>query len=364
MFNEESQVYFFPKPNDLINQLSPEQIKIIMEDLGADRHEEFSDHLIFPTICHNEDSSEASLKLYYYFDSKLFFCFTECNRSYTIVQLVEHIRECEEKEAIKYIYDLIGGTLIVPKNNFKYYSIKEKFMRQLGLVELKEYNKNVLESFYKIPYDKWLQEGMKWNVLLNDFNIRLYPDKEEIVIPHLDYKGRLIGIRVRNLKYATDPSIPKYGPLAYEDIVYKHPLGLNLYGAYENKIGIASSKHAIVFEGEKSVILHKTYFGDASNAVAICVSYFSKSQLDILIKVFKVNHITIALDKEFVNYNSPKANAYFSKLWEMGREYENYARIDFIIDKKGLLNEKDSPIDKGKDIFNFLYNMKVRVGGT
>ena len=37
-----------------------------METLGADDYVEKPGYVIFPTICHNEDSEEASMKLYYY----------------------------------------------------------------------------------------------------------------------------------------------------------------------------------------------------------------------------------------------------------------------------------------------------------
>ena len=34
--------------------------------------------LIMPTICHNENIEEASWKLYYYKNTHMFYCYTEC----------------------------------------------------------------------------------------------------------------------------------------------------------------------------------------------------------------------------------------------------------------------------------------------
>ena len=48
-----------------------------MTDLGADRYIEKDNYIIFPTICHNINSAEASMKLYYYKDNKFFYCYTE-----------------------------------------------------------------------------------------------------------------------------------------------------------------------------------------------------------------------------------------------------------------------------------------------
>ena len=51
---------------ELAKSLSDEQIIEIMTSLGADRYEQTHNAIIFPTICHNADADEASMKLYYY----------------------------------------------------------------------------------------------------------------------------------------------------------------------------------------------------------------------------------------------------------------------------------------------------------
>ena len=51
---------------EIIEKITPESIIELMTRLGADRYEETENAIIFPTICHNIDSAEASMKLYYY----------------------------------------------------------------------------------------------------------------------------------------------------------------------------------------------------------------------------------------------------------------------------------------------------------
>ena len=58
----------------LVENLTDENVIDIVTKLGADRYVDRSDFILFPTICHNEVSEEASMKLYYYKDTKLFHC--------------------------------------------------------------------------------------------------------------------------------------------------------------------------------------------------------------------------------------------------------------------------------------------------
>ena len=60
----------------IIEELEPEKIKELLYTLGAEQVIEKPGHFITNTICHNEEG--GSLKLYYYFNSHLFTCFTEC----------------------------------------------------------------------------------------------------------------------------------------------------------------------------------------------------------------------------------------------------------------------------------------------
>ena len=50
--------------NKLLNDLSSEDIINIVLSLGADRYQEQSDAIIFPTICHHKAAEDASMKLY------------------------------------------------------------------------------------------------------------------------------------------------------------------------------------------------------------------------------------------------------------------------------------------------------------
>ena len=64
--------------NNLIQNIDEEKIILLMQKLGADRYEVKDRYIVFPTICHNPDASDANMKLYFMRDNKFFSCWTEC----------------------------------------------------------------------------------------------------------------------------------------------------------------------------------------------------------------------------------------------------------------------------------------------
>ena len=56
----------------IVEQLDTQRVIQLMQTLGAEDYIEKPGYVIFPTICHNEDSSDASMKLYYYENSHIF----------------------------------------------------------------------------------------------------------------------------------------------------------------------------------------------------------------------------------------------------------------------------------------------------
>lgn len=96
--------------NEVRLNLTNEQIITIMASLGAVEYKEDDKALIFRTICHNVDISEASFKLYYYKDTKLFHCYSGCGDTFNIYELIRRyyeIRGIEKSfyEIFSMIYD-------------------------------------------------------------------------------------------------------------------------------------------------------------------------------------------------------------------------------------------------------------------
>lgn len=108
--------------DELKKQLDSNEIINIIKTLIPDlRYEETSSYLILPTICHNQNPDDASMKLYYYFNTHLFFCYTECNASFDIYELVKKILDLRDMPS-----DFTEVFNIITRNTDKIYSLNDE----------------------------------------------------------------------------------------------------------------------------------------------------------------------------------------------------------------------------------------------
>lgn len=352
----------------LQQNLTPEQIIEICSALGADRYEERNNYIIFPTICHNLDISNASMKLYYYKDDYRFHCYTECSDTFNIYELIKRIFElkCYNEGNFNFsdILNFLKSTINFDYSNDyalddkKYVSHLGKYKKKQRTIELPKYNHNLINLFEQYYPIEWLQEGITENSM-DRYNIRYSISQNKIVIPHYDINGELIGLRGRALNEKEIEYYGKYMPLLIEGKWYAHQLSQNLYGLNISKKYIAKKHIVFIFEAEKSCMLYDGYFNE-NLSVAVCGSNFNKAQLDILLKNFKINEMVICFDKEYTNAATKEGQIYFKKLWDLCDKYSQYCNMSFLFDRENLLREKDSPIDRGKDIFLNLYNKRVK----
>ena len=73
--------------DEIKQQLTIEQIENLVAELGGEPQKS-GDILICRTICHGG----ASHKLYYYSNTQLFRCYTECNDTFDIFDLVRKVK--------------------------------------------------------------------------------------------------------------------------------------------------------------------------------------------------------------------------------------------------------------------------------
>lgn len=188
------------------------------------------------------------------------------------------------------------------------------------------------------------------------FNIRYSIAENKIIIPHYNINNELVGIRGRALNPEEIDLYGKYRPVTVENILYSHPLSLNLYGLNYTQKNIKKNGYAFLFEAEKSIMQLESFSIDNCGA-AVCGSNFNKYQLQILLKSCYPKEIIICFDKE----NNTKDDKYFNKLWKIGEKYSNYCNFSFIYDREGLLGLKNSPTDQGEEIFKELLRKRVMV---
>lgn len=353
---------------DIIESITLDDVKNFLESLGVDQIivNEDKQYLICPTICHNPLGEEASMKLYWYQNHKLFRCYTECNEAMSIFTLYQKFMELNEhpvsdNEAKLYVQNCLKHLVkasIQPRTNYSIDASKYKFSAHIP--ELQEYPKEILSYFIKYHHPSWLKDGITSDVM-DKFQIRFSLGENKIIIPHFDINGRLIGIRGRALEENEIKEGGKYRPIQIGNILYSHPLQFNLYGIYEHQNGIRKRKSAIIVEAEKSVMLDDGYYDSLANTVACCGSTFNKYHISLLTNILGANEIVIALDKEYETWNDDKAKKYRNKIETMCKRYKNQASFSYIWDFNNLLKEKDSPFDRGKEIFEELYKNRVKV---
>ena len=227
----------------IIDNLSIESVKELMKKLGADRYIEKENYIIFPTICHNTDVSQASMKLYFYKDTKLFVCYTE-DQNMSIFKLLKTYYKNRQIEYDWY-EDIYNVVLNCSNFQFKedfdtvdYQSLKDRYRIKKKQIELEKYPSGILDIFMKNYPVEWLNDGITKQAM-DKYNIKYSVSQNKIIIPHYDANGNLVGIRGRALNEWEVENIGKYMPVQIEGKWYKHPLSLNLFGLNYNKENIA-----------------------------------------------------------------------------------------------------------------------------
>ena len=352
---------------NLREQLTDEQIKEILAQYDVEPvfGMETDKAIVFPTCCHNLTGGKP--KLYYYKNSKLFRCFTECASVFDIFTLLQKMHELRGKPiTLAQAIELCGlsgtasqgGFLQLKDKNLRDYQIMIRDLNRRRQIQeslenemapLKVYNKDILRkfSFNYIGLMPWIEEGISIEAL-QQFNIKYDEQRNAIVIPNFDYDGNLIGIRERFFN-ATDVAKGKYRPLYDGTICYSHPTGQTFYGIYENHRNIEKRGLAIIFEGEKSLLKENVIYGK-NNAVGLATlgQNLSRTHIDLLQKM-KVRYVILAYDTDYDSYE--ELHEVEQRYIEKAKILAPYFNVSILLDYDFLLPYKSSPIDGGKEIF-------------
>lgn len=347
---------------DVIKNMTDEDVVDILLDLGSDEPTPVNGGLMFNTICHNEPGT-GKKKLHYHYESKTFYCYTQCHNIGNIFKLVMKAKDCNFRDA----YEYVCGKLSIPISTLKYGFTEakvdnkfiNKFKEQENSIELPQIrDPKVLKKFWPNLFHKsWIDDFISIETMKR-FNIHFDVSGNRIIIPHYNENGELIGIRCRNLNKDKVDEGKKYMPIVVEDVLYNYLTSLNLYGVHINKNNIIKYKKVIIGESEKFVMQHSTYY-DESIAVAISGSSINDYQIEML-KRYGVEEVILALDKEFENeeeeelYMQKIQKSFVSRLCP-------YFRVSIIWDVDNEIDLKMSPTDKGKEIFESLYKKRIFV---
>lgn len=186
----------------------------------------------------------------------------------------------------------------------------------------------------------WENEGIS-KASMERFQVRYDPMCDRIVYPVRDLSGKIVNIGGRTLD-------PHWKEKKLRKYCYYHQWGTiqTIYGLAENREKCEEKHEIILFEGVKSVLLADSW--GIQNTGAILTSHLSQSQMKILAKMGC--KVVFALDNDV----DIKQDRNIARL-------KQFTSVYYIKDFRNMLGEKDSPVDKGEEIFRKLYDNRLRM---
>ncbi len=260
-------------------------------------------------------------------------------KSGNIIAFVMNYHKCNFIQALKILKEFFNIQqdieYIEPPNILKILKQFKPIEKKEKKIERKFLANNCMDKYDKIKIKSWEEEGISPEII-EKYNVRFDSEKETIVFPIWDNNSNIINIKARSMsKHWKELGKPKY--------YYYYKLGTldYLWGLNFKRDIIKEKNEIIIFEGEKSVMKMESWGID--NCAALCSGNINDEQLILLLQL-SVN-VVIALDKD-KNY---KKDANIKKL-------SRFCNVEIVSDKFNLLDEKDSPCDKGLEIWKKLYN--------
>ena len=265
----------------------------------------------------------------------------------TAITFLQHYYGISKHDAIEKLKKYAGVSDDVPFQSnklsavsvFRKYSTK-KHDKNIG--ENKVLADDYMDRFEKRP-DKlavWEKEGIS-RESLDRFQVFYDAFSDRLVYPIRNIDGKIVNVGGRTL----DPNWKANGQRKYNYFFSWGTIN-TIYALAENMDAIKEKREVIIFEGCKSVLLANTW--GILNCGAILTSHLSKLQLRILAKLGC--RVVFALDKDvdvLQDHNIERL--------------KQYVAVEYIVDRHNLLDEKDSPVDKGKEVFSALYEARERL---
>lgn len=347
------------------DEISEDDVFTLLQEFDADP-KMCSDYIVARTVCHGGEAH----KLYYYFNNRIFTCYTDCGESFDIFDLVSKVKGVDFNTAIFYLVNFFNLQHKVDAVEQETLSEDWKIIRKwnellnisytpTGKMELPTYDSAILSNFPQPRILDWEDEHITKEVC-DYMNIHYDPSNGSILIPHYNDTGQLIGIRERTL-IKDNEKYGKYRPARIEGKLYNHPLGFNLYGLDKAKGMIGDMGIAVVTEAEKSVFQIMSYLGTKSSmAVSMCGSTLSNYQFHQLLDI-GAKEICIAVDRDYHELYDDEYDKILTKIERMYNKYSPLCKISFMFDTAGLTGYKCSPTDCGKDVFLRLWKDRLVV---
>lgn len=328
----------------ILNNYNVEQILV---ELGCGYITDHGEYL----TCSNHDGDNKSAIVVYLNDNLTTINYTrqlsKDKRTHDIFDLICFVKNISFPESLKWTCDLFG---------IDYYNYEQelpeslqilRMLKEMNSVEsgeetkpLKPISEKILSYYIPIGNKMFLNDNISLSIQ-EEFGISYDPQSNRVTIPLRDSLGTLCGIKGR---YFGEPDEyhPKY--------LYLEPCSKSkiLYGYYENKEYIKNSTKLFIVESEKSVM--QLAGMDYRNVVSTGGKTISKHQVELITRTGCIP--IIAFD----------ADVQEEELKSIADMFMDGISVYAIIDKDGILNEKQSPSDDPSKwiqlVSNNIYQLK------
>ena len=255
---------------------------------------------------------------------------TNNGRSADIFDLIAYVEDCSFAEAMKFVCEIAG---------IDYYGEREDIPESLQILRLlkemsvgednednsvvKPIPEEILTYYLPYPNKMFEDDGISLEVQ-QEFEISYDPQSNYITIPIRDSLGTLCGVKGR---YFGEPD-EHHTKYVYIEKCNKSHI---LYGHWQNREYIKNSKYIYVVESEKAVQQLAT-IGDRS-VVSTGGKTISKAQIELITRTGCTP--IFAYDQDVQE----------DELQEIASMFMDGVDVYAIVDRDGLLNEKESPSD-------------------
>lgn len=259
---------------------------------------------------------------------------------------VKQYNNCSSRQAVEIIKKYAGCNEEIDVRQEKMAATKvcKQFMRVKPIS--KPSTGTVLDDNYMERYEKrddklkiWESEGISRSAM-DKFQVYYDAFSDRLVYPIRNMDGKIVNVCGRTL----DPDWKEKKLRKYTYFFHWGTLD-TIYGLYEHMQDVLAAHEIILFEGCKSVLIAETW--GIRNTGAILTSHLNPNQMKLLAKLGC--RVVFALDKDVRIMDDRNI-----------RTLKDYVNVDFLIDRNNLLDEKDSPVDKGLEVFQKLYGERTR----
>jgi DNA primase len=266
-----------------------------------------------------------------------------------IITFIMEYYKCSKAKAISILREYVGENgIVISPHKMDIAKVYKKYRTQTKTDSLRRDNQQKVKVMPERIMDKyiwdeeklkvWFDEGISYEVMM-DFGVRYDPITDRIVYPIRNIHGEIVNVGARTL----DPNYKEKGLRKYSYLQGWNGGMDVIYGLHDNLEHVKETGYLILFEGAKSVL--KAASMGIWNTGAILTSHLNPNQIRILLSTCCLNNVAIifALDKD-VNVADDNN---IKKLLK-------YLNVYYLQDTENLLEDKDSPIDRGFEVFKTL----------